>query len=160
NYGPGSHWVGDNASRGGPTASAAAASVRSRTCARRAYQALRASPSSRIVRVQRVASFNEALAPLGFATMRAQAFVDALPSLWDGDPASADHPCDRRFRTLLEDLGGMATENKLALLNLAASFLEPDEVYLEIGTYLGTSVVAAALGNDGAFIAVDNYSQF
>jgi predicted O-methyltransferase YrrM len=92
--------------------------------------------------------------------MRAQAFVEALPSLWDGDPACADHPRDRRFRALLDDLGGMATENKLALLNLAASFLDPGEVYLEIGTYLGTSVVAAAMDNDGRFVAVDNYSQF
>jgi predicted O-methyltransferase YrrM len=92
--------------------------------------------------------------------MRAQAFVDALPSLWDADPACADHPRDRRFRDLLDDIGGMATENKLALLNLAASFLDPGEVYLEVGTYLGTSVVAAALDNNGRFVAVDNYSQF
>jgi predicted O-methyltransferase YrrM len=54
----------------------------------------------------------------------------------------------------------MATENKLALLNLAASFLEPGEVYLEVGTYLGTSAIAAAMGNKGEFIAVDDYSQF
>jgi predicted O-methyltransferase YrrM len=92
--------------------------------------------------------------------MQVQAFVDELPSLWDGDPASADHPRDRRFRRLLDELGGMATENKLALLNLAASFLEPGEIYLELGTYLGTSVIGAALGNSGTFIAVDNYSQF
>jgi predicted O-methyltransferase YrrM len=92
--------------------------------------------------------------------MRADEFVRALPTLWDGDPAFADHPRDRRFRSLLDDVGGMATENKLALLNLAASFLDPDDVYLEIGTYLGTSVIAAAMDNDGRFIAVDNYSQF
>jgi predicted O-methyltransferase YrrM len=92
--------------------------------------------------------------------MQADAFVNALPTLWDGDPERADHPRDRRFRSLLDDVGGMATENKLALLNLAASFLDPNEVYLEIGTYLGTSVIAAAMGNDGRFIAVDNYSQF
>jgi predicted O-methyltransferase YrrM len=92
--------------------------------------------------------------------MRAQDFVDALPSLWDGDPALADHPRDRRFKRLLAEIGGMATENKLALLNLAASFLEPGEIYLELGTYLGTSAIAAAMGNPGDFIAVDNYSQF
>jgi predicted O-methyltransferase YrrM len=92
--------------------------------------------------------------------VRTQAFIDALPSLWDEDPALADHPRDRRFRRLLDEIGGMATENKLALLNLAASFLEPGEVYLELGTYLGTSAIAAATGNTGEFIAVDDYSQF
>jgi predicted O-methyltransferase YrrM len=92
--------------------------------------------------------------------MRTQPFLEALPSLWDGDASIADHPRDRRFRQVLDNLGGMTTENKLALLNLAASFLEPGEVYLEIGTYLGTSVIAAALGNGGEFIAVDDFSQF
>jgi predicted O-methyltransferase YrrM len=92
--------------------------------------------------------------------MRVQAFVDALPSLWDGDPQRAEHPRDRRFRALLDSVGGMTSENKLALLNLAASYLEAGEVYLELGTYLGTSVIAAAMGNEGRFIAVDNYSQF
>jgi predicted O-methyltransferase YrrM len=92
--------------------------------------------------------------------VRAQAFIDTLPSLWNGDPALADHPRDRRFKRLLDEIGGMATENKLALLNLAASFLAPGEVYVEVGTYLGTSVLAAAMGNEGDFIAVDNYSQF
>jgi predicted O-methyltransferase YrrM len=55
----------------------------------------------------------------------------------------------------------MATENKLAVLNLAVSCLQPGEVYLEVGTYLGTSVIGASLGNsDKHFVAIDDFSQF
>lgn len=55
----------------------------------------------------------------------------------------------------------MGTENKLAVLNLAAASLETDEIYLEIGAFRGTSIVAASLDVDrGGFFTVDNFSQF
>jgi predicted O-methyltransferase YrrM len=85
----------------------------------------------------------------------------AVPDLWDTDPQVADHPVDRRFGDVLRMADGMATENKLALLNLAAASLGPDEVYLEIGAFRGTSIIAASLGNeDKAFVTVDNFSEF
>ena len=93
--------------------------------------------------------------------MRLTDFLREMPSLWAGDPQWADHPIDRRFADVLEDIGGMATENKLALLNLAGRHLCPDEVYLEIGAYRGTSIIAASLNNpDQKFVTVDNFSQF
>jgi predicted O-methyltransferase YrrM len=55
----------------------------------------------------------------------------------------------------------MATENKLMLLNFAASLLGPEEVYVEVGTWKGLSIVGAMLGNtEKRFYAIDNFSEF
>jgi predicted O-methyltransferase YrrM len=55
----------------------------------------------------------------------------------------------------------MATENKLAMLNLAAGCLEPGEVYLEVGAWTGCSIIGASLGHDERrFVTIDNFSQF
>jgi predicted O-methyltransferase YrrM len=60
---------------------------------------------------------------------------------------------------VLEDVPGLARENNLALLNLAASMVEHGESYVEIGTHHGTSLIAAMVGNDDTdFVAVDNFS--
>src|SRR6266508_3330671 len=66
--------------------------------------------------------------------MRLEAFRTELPRAFDGDLA-APHPRDRRFRALLADVPGMATESKLALLSLAAAHLEPGEAYLEVDCF-------------------------
>lgn len=95
--------------------------------------------------------------------MQLDNFIRSYRNLWDADPETADHPKDRRFRKIIDETGGMATENKLQLLNYAASYLDPGrEVYLEIGTYLGTSVIGAADGADPftEFVAIDNFSLF
>ena len=93
--------------------------------------------------------------------MRLTDFLNELPMLWAGDPQLADHPIDRRFGDVIREMGGMATENKLALLNLAGRYLCSDEVYLEIGAFRGTSIIAASLHNPGQrFVTVDNFSQF
>ena len=56
---------------------------------------------------------------------------------------------------------GMATENKVALLNAAAGQLGVGEIYLEVGTFRGTTIIGAASGNpDERFVTVDNFSQF
>ena len=52
----------------------------------------------------------------------ADRFVRELPRLFADYPRS-EHPRDRRFAPILEDVGGLARENNLALLNLAASLL-------------------------------------
>lgn len=68
-----------------------------------------------------------------------------------------------KFSDPCPDVLGMASPKKLKLLNLAVSFLSPDngECYLEVGTYQGKSLIAALLGNDGrAAIACDNFSEF
>lgn len=80
---------------------------------------------------------------------------------WD-DPERlrhVEHPCDRRLAPLLLDVKGMASENKLMLLNLAARHLEPGEVYVEIGSWHGLSLAGAATGNNAKFYACDNFSH-
>jgi predicted O-methyltransferase YrrM len=92
--------------------------------------------------------------------MDLEAFQGGLAGLFGGD-LRADHPVDRRFAAVLADVPGMATENKLALLNLAAAHLEPGEAYLEVGSFKGLSLIGAMLGNQGRrFYAIESFLEF
>jgi protein O-GlcNAc transferase len=87
----------------------------------------------------------------------ADRFLRELPALFDDFPRS-EHPRDRRFAPVLE-VENLASENVLALLNLAASCLGPDEAYVEVGVFHGASLIAAMLGNEGhRFLAVDSFA--
>jgi predicted O-methyltransferase YrrM len=85
------------------------------------------------------------------------AFAQRLPELFDGFP-EAETPRDRRFARVLEEVPGLARENNLALVNLAASLLPPGESYVEVGSYHGTSLIAASLGNDADVVGIDDFS--
>jgi predicted O-methyltransferase YrrM len=92
--------------------------------------------------------------------MRLDAFQSELPQAFAGD-LNAPHPLDRRFRALVQDVPGMATESKLALLNLAAAHLDRGEAYLEVGSFKGLSLIGAMLGNGHArFYAIENFLEF
>jgi predicted O-methyltransferase YrrM len=83
-----------------------------------------------------------------------------LPSLYVDFPRS-ELPLDPRFGALLDKVGGLAKPNNLALLNLAASLLDPGETYVEVGAFRGTSLIAALLGNeDKDVVAIDDFSKF
>ena len=87
--------------------------------------------------------------------MNPERFEAELPGLFDDFPHS-EHPRGRRFDDLVDGLPNLATENTLAVVNLAASLLEPGESYVEAGTYMGASLIAASRGNDGAdLVAID-----
>ena len=64
-----------------------------------------------------------------------------------------------RYEAVLDDVPGLAKANNLALLNVAVRCLGAGEAYLEVGTFRGTSLIGAALGNDGQFVALDNWSM-
>ena len=89
--------------------------------------------------------------------MDSDRFNRTLPKLFDAYPRS-EHPRDRRFAAILAEVGGLARENNLALLNLAASLLGPGESYVEVGSFKGLSLIAAMLGNRGDFVGIDNFS--
>jgi hypothetical protein len=75
--------------------------------------------------------------------------------------ARSTHPADRSLSHILAEIPGMATENKLRLLNCAVASLDAGEVYVEVGCYKGASLVGAAASNSNARIfACDNFSQF
>jgi protein O-GlcNAc transferase len=87
-------------------------------------------------------------------------FATELPELFDDFPRS-EHPAparSRRFDDVIESIPNLATENVLALLNLAASLLAPGESYVEVGTYYGASLIGAMRGNDGDFVAIEAFS--
>ena len=60
---------------------------------------------------------------------------------------------------MLDAVPGLACANNLALLNAAASCLDPGESYVEVGSYRGTSLIAAQLGNEGDFVGIDDFSM-
>jgi protein O-GlcNAc transferase len=84
-------------------------------------------------------------------------FAGELPELFEDFPRSK-HPRGQRFADIVEGIPNLAEENNLALLNLAASLLEPGEGYVEAGTYMGASLIAAMRGNAGDFVAIDRFS--
>jgi len=103
------------------------------------------------------------------------ASVDGLRAGWDDDAVDTERfrdevrvlfeadgsaPKDRRFRAVMDDVPGMASENKLAMLNLAASLLPPGEAYLEVGSWKGLSTISAMLGNaTPAFYALEKFRE-
>lgn len=89
--------------------------------------------------------------------MDVERFARELPALFDDFPASPV-PRGQRFDDVLEAVPGLACENNLALLNLAASLLPVGESYVEVGSYRGTSLVAALRGNDADAVAIDDFS--
>lgn len=88
--------------------------------------------------------------------MNPERFARELPRLFDDYPRS-EHPRNRRFAQILAEVGGLARENNLALLNLAASLLDEGESYVEVGSFKGLSLVAAMLGNGGDFVGIDDF---
>lgn len=98
--------------------------------------------------------------------MRFEEFIGRCRAEWPefGDPArlaKSRAPQNRDLADVLKNVRGMATENKLKLLNCAVASLEDGEVYVEVGSYRGASIVGAASGNAGRPIfACDNFSQF
>jgi predicted O-methyltransferase YrrM len=85
-------------------------------------------------------------------------FARRLPALFADFPRSP-HPLDRRFLPILTEVEGLARENNLALLNLAASLLGRGESYVEVGSFKGLSLIAAMLGNAGDFVGIDDFSM-
>ena len=85
------------------------------------------------------------------------AFLERLPGLFESFPDS-ELPRDPRWAHLLEEVPGLARANNLALVNLAASLLPEGESYVEIGSYRGTSLIAASLGNDADIVGIDNFT--
>jgi predicted O-methyltransferase YrrM len=83
-------------------------------------------------------------------------FLRELRERFDDFPSSP-RPRDARFEELLDAVPGLACPNNLALVNCAAACVEPGESYIEAGTYRGTSLIAALLGNDVDAVGIDDF---
>ena len=91
--------------------------------------------------------------------MDAGGFLAALPGLFDDFPKS-ERPAERRFDDIIATVPNLSTENNLALLNLAASLLPSAESYVEVGSFLGASLIGAMRGNeDKDFVAIDRFES-
>ena len=89
--------------------------------------------------------------------MDSERFIAELPELFDDFPNS-DRPSGRRFDDVIAAVANLSTENTLALLNFAAGMLASGETYLEVGSYMGASLVGAMRGNeDKDFVAIDSF---
>jgi hypothetical protein len=84
-------------------------------------------------------------------------FAAELPGLFEDFPRSVI-PRGRRFDDVIDGIPNLATENVLALLNLAASLLGPGESYVEVGSFYGASLIGAMRSNTGDFVAIDRFS--
>ncbi len=90
--------------------------------------------------------------------MNCSRFLEELPRLFEDFPHS-EHPVDRRFAPIVDNVENLARENNLALLNLAATCLDPGESYVEVGVFHGASLIAAMLGNESKdFVGIDRFT--
>ncbi len=90
-------------------------------------------------------------------------FAEAFPEAKLSRPAPFfyGHKLLRRFFDSCPAVPGLTSIRNQKLLNLAFSCLEPDEAYLEVGTYLGKTLISAMRGNPPRqAYACDNFSQF
>jgi len=90
--------------------------------------------------------------------LNSERFLAELPGLFEDFPHS-EHPLDRRFAPIVDEVENLAGENNLALINLAARCLDTGEAYVEVGVFHGASLIAAMLGNeDKAFVGIDSFA--
>jgi len=98
--------------------------------------------------------------------MNFDAFLADCRAEWpafDDEPALSRtlNPRDRGLRAVLDAVEGMATENKLVLLNRAVKHLAPGEVYVEIGCWQGLTLAGAVhMLRDAPVFACDDFSEF
>ncbi|NER37095.1 MAG: tetratricopeptide repeat protein [Oscillatoria sp. SIO1A7] len=88
-------------------------------------------------------------------------FFEQLPKLYENWGQDSVRPKSEKFQTALDQIQGMTTANVMQLLNFAVECMEPDEIYCEVGTYRGSTLIGALLDRPGSMAyAVDNFSEF
>jgi hypothetical protein len=90
--------------------------------------------------------------------MRTDAFVEALRAAFDDFP-NDETPRNPLYKRIIEDVGGLARPNNLALIAAATSALDAGESYVEAGSFKGASLIAASHGKQGDFVGIDDFSM-
>ena len=84
-----------------------------------------------------------------------------LPAQYQGWGTETIAPLSPDFEHILARVPGMTTANVLQLLNWAVAGLEGDEIYCEIGTYLGSTLIGALWQHPEVTAwAVDNFAEY
>ena len=90
-----------------------------------------------------------------------QRFIDQLPNLYENWGEDSVRPKSERFQQALDQVQGMTTANVMQLLNFAVECMEPDEIYCEVGSYQGSTLIGALLNHSERMAyAVDNFAEF
>jgi predicted O-methyltransferase YrrM len=90
-----------------------------------------------------------------------QKFIDTLPALYEDWMHESVRPKSNDFQEILEKVQGMTKPAVMQMLNWAVECMEPDELYCEIGCYLGSTLIGAMQYHpDKIAYAVDNFSEF
>ncbi len=89
--------------------------------------------------------------------MNIRAFADALDSAFHGWGKLNAYPrVPLPYIEVLEEVQGMTTPSTMHLLNLAVQHMDANECYMEVGTWRGSTLIGALLGNDAFGIAIDD----
>ena len=67
---------------------------------------------------------------------------------------------DDAFLQVVNAIHCMSRPRVYAVLNACVAAMEPGELYVEIGTYQGGSLISALLNNDARALAVDSFEEF
>ena len=67
---------------------------------------------------------------------------------------------DQHFNDVLSSLHCMSRPRVYAVLNACVSAMDPGELYVEVGTYQGGSLISALRDNDARAIGVDSFGEF
>lgn len=90
-----------------------------------------------------------------------QTFIDRLPSLYENWGQDSVAPKSDRFDQVLKEVSGMTTANVMQLLNFAVECMKKNEIYCEIGTYQGLTLIGALLDRQNTMAyTVDNFSEY
>ncbi len=89
-----------------------------------------------------------------------QKFLKKLPELFNNWGDTSCHPKSDIFQSISTKVNSMISPNVMQLLNLAVSYLDENEIYCEIGTFQGASLISALVNNpEKIAYAVDNFSE-
>ncbi|MBM0741981.1 tetratricopeptide repeat protein [Phormidium sp. CLA17] len=90
-----------------------------------------------------------------------QRFINQLPEQFHHWGKETVYPKSEQFQDSLNFIEGMTTANVMQLLNFAVDCMDAGEIYCEIGTYRGSTLIGALLNHrDRMAYAVDNFSEF
>ena len=93
--------------------------------------------------------------------MECQIFTQQLSSLYENWGTPQANPKSRQFQQVINQVETTITTNVMQLLNFAVASMPFDQIYCEIGSYQGGSLIAALLNHpENTAYAVDNFSEF
>lgn len=76
-----------------------------------------------------------------------QTLIEQLPELYENWGQDSVYPKSDQFQKVLDKIQGMTTANVMQLLNFAVEFLEPGEIYLEVGCCQGATLIGVLLNH-------------